>query len=198
MSLKYALLGFLLKKPMTGYDLERWISSSIDYFWPAQLSQIYRTLRQLEEEGMVKSEIAPQESRPDRRVYSATPEAARDVLKWLDELVTERDAIRVPFLLRFFLSGVRGVDDLIMQLRVLRQVYEKHAAEYGGVIAENLQSAKDAFPHSSLEALVWEQTRRAGEMYTAFWLEWLDETLQRLEEFKARPGAKGKKPGKKR
>lgn len=187
MSLKYALLGFLLKKSMTGYDLERWIRVSIDYFWPAQLSQVYRTLRQLEEEGLVKSEIAPQESRPDRRVYSATPEALVDMLKWLNELVTERDAVRVPFLVRFFLSGSRSVDDLLTQLRVLRHVYEQHASEYGGEITDNMERAKEAFPHTPLEELVWEQTRRAGEMYTAFWLEWLDETTRKLEDFKSRP-----------
>lgn len=191
--LKYALLGFLLKQSMTGYDLERWIRVSIDYFWPAQLSQIYRTLRQLEEEGLVKSEIAPQESRPDRRVYSATPAALVDMLKWLNELVTERDAIRVPFLVRFFLSGSRSADALITQLRVLRQVYQQHGEHYQGEILENLQRAKDAFPHSELDALVWEQTRRAGEMYTEFWIKWLDETLLRLEEYKNRPRPKGKK-----
>ncbi|MGE5576976.1 MAG: PadR family transcriptional regulator, partial [Syntrophothermus sp.] len=63
MSLPYAILGFLSYRPMTGYDLGNFFKQSVAHFWHAELSQIYRELGKLEEKGLVKSEIQPQESR---------------------------------------------------------------------------------------------------------------------------------------
>ena len=51
--LKFALLGFLNYTPMTGYELEGWINASTGNFWHAELSQIYKTLKQLEKSGEV-------------------------------------------------------------------------------------------------------------------------------------------------
>ena len=68
--LKYALLGFLSYQPQTGYELKQVIDQSVQYFWQAKQSQIYRTLKALEEEGLVASQVEPQEGRPDRRVYA--------------------------------------------------------------------------------------------------------------------------------
>lgn len=187
--LKYALLGFLLKHPMTGYDLERWIRASLSYFWPAQLSQVYRTLRQLEDEGLVSSEIAPQESRPDRRVYSATPTGLLDFAKWITPFVTELDSIRVPFLVRFFMSGMRAPDDIITQLRILRDLHVKQAEQYTQEIPAGIEQAKSTFPHTDLEPLLWDATRRAGELFTQYWIVWIDETIARLQEYQRQKSA---------
>ncbi len=49
MSLEYAILGFLNYHPYTGYDLKKIFDTSIRHFWPADQSQIYRTLARLTE-----------------------------------------------------------------------------------------------------------------------------------------------------
>ena len=67
--LKYTLLGFLNYAPMTGYELKQRIDLSTSHFWHAKLSQIYITLKSLEEEEYVVSEVHEQQERPDRRVY---------------------------------------------------------------------------------------------------------------------------------
>src|SRR5579875_1236367 len=44
MSLTHAILGFLNRQPMTGYDLKtQCFDISVAYFWPADQAQIYRT-----------------------------------------------------------------------------------------------------------------------------------------------------------
>lgn len=179
--LKYALLGILLRAPMSGYDLERWIRRSIDHFWAAQLSQIYRSLRQLEEQGLVVSQIEPQESRPDRRVYTVTEAGRAEFDRWVDEIVTDRDPIRIPFLVRLFFSGQRDPADVLTQLRVMRDAYTRYAASFAGDTPSAIEEAEDAFQAGSLDLLVWDATRRAGELYIEFWIRWLDETIARLE-----------------
>ena len=50
--LKYAILGFLSYTPMTGYDIKLRMDRSTSHFWHAKLSQIYTTLKSLEEEQL--------------------------------------------------------------------------------------------------------------------------------------------------
>lgn len=40
-TLKYAILGMLAQKPMTGYDLMQEFESTLNEFWSANHSQIY-------------------------------------------------------------------------------------------------------------------------------------------------------------
>jgi len=49
MSLEYAILGFLNYHPYTGYDLKKIFDNSVQHFWVADQSQIYRTLIHLTE-----------------------------------------------------------------------------------------------------------------------------------------------------
>ncbi|MCP2341421.1 PadR family transcriptional regulator [Actinomadura rupiterrae] len=180
--LKFALLGFLLRQSMTGYDLATVIRNSINFVWPAQLSQIYRTLAQLEDDGLVVSEVFPQQGRPDRRVYSAT-EAGREAFgSWLGELVTELDPIRVPFLVRFFFSGSRRPQEIVTQLRVMRDLHvrqrDRLANELPGYIAEF--AAENNV--NETDPVIWDSVRRAGEMNAQTWVDWIDETIERLEK----------------
>ena len=59
--LKYVLLGFLNYTPMTGYELKQFMDESTANFWHAKQSQIYTTLKKLEEEGMLESHILKQD-----------------------------------------------------------------------------------------------------------------------------------------
>ncbi|HRF96975.1 MAG TPA: PadR family transcriptional regulator, partial [Aggregatilineales bacterium] len=77
--LKYILLGGLSYMPLTGYQIKQFMENSTTHFWYAQTSQIYRTLDQLEKEGLVTSQIQEQHDKPDRRLYHIT-QNGRDAL----------------------------------------------------------------------------------------------------------------------
>ena len=83
MSLDYAILGFLSYHPSSGYDLKRIFDTSVRHFWPADQSQIYRTLSRLMKLGWVEMEKIEQEDRPDRKVYDITPAGRQELLRWL-------------------------------------------------------------------------------------------------------------------
>jgi DNA-binding PadR family transcriptional regulator len=83
MSLEFAILGFLNYRPYTGYDLKKIFDSSVRHFWPADQSQIYRTLSQLTAKGYAAMEKVPQEDRPDRKVYHITEAGRAELLEWL-------------------------------------------------------------------------------------------------------------------
>lgn len=77
MSLEHILLG-LLREPATGYDIKNAFSASVRHFWSAELSQIYPTLKRLEQRRMLRSRLEPSPKGPNRRVYTLTEEGRAD------------------------------------------------------------------------------------------------------------------------
>ena len=61
-TLKYAILGLLNQKEMTGYDLMKQFESTLCEFWSAKHSQIYPELKKLTEEGSVAYKTEPSDN----------------------------------------------------------------------------------------------------------------------------------------
>ena len=74
MNLRAVLLGFLTRGDLTGYELKGAMDESVGFFFGARYGSIYPTLRSLEEEGFVRSTLVVQSDRPNKKVYSLTPE----------------------------------------------------------------------------------------------------------------------------
>jgi len=82
MSLDHILLG-LLQKPASGYDLKDAFGETVAHFWSAELSQIYPTLKRLEERGLLRSRLEPSPKGPDRRVYTLTGDGRVELRRWV-------------------------------------------------------------------------------------------------------------------
>jgi PadR family transcriptional regulator AphA len=80
---KHPILDFLNDRSYTCYELKKIFDSSVGHFWPADPSQIYRTLTHLTENGWAEMEKKPQEDRPDRKVYHVTEAGRKELLKWI-------------------------------------------------------------------------------------------------------------------
>lgn len=180
--LRYGILGFLSYASMFGYELKRFMDGSIQHFWPAKLSQIYMTLKDLEAEGLVVSAVEQGDEGPDRRRYTLTP-AGRSALKqWLAEPPAAPSAHRDGFLLKLFFSASADPRAVAASLRVALHQHERSLAilktEAPKLIREGLE--KTGVP--PIEAVFWEATRRLGEMGEATYVAWLKETLATLEK----------------
>lgn len=125
MTLGFIILGLLLYKPMTGYDLKAYFNNSVNFFWSAKLSQIYRELSKLEKQEFVVYETREQEGRPARKIYSATEKGEEVFLKWLKVFPENLSGIsRNEFLVRLFFSSKLSNDEL-------RKVFERYSKERG-------------------------------------------------------------------
>ena len=102
MSLKHAILGFLSFTPLSGYDLKKAFDNSVQHFWPANQSQIYRTLAELDEQGFVDKEIIARDERLDMKIYNITEAGHNELHQWLSTPLPEKDD-REPFSFRYFL-----------------------------------------------------------------------------------------------
>ena len=78
--LKHGILGLLNYHQMTGYEIMTVFRDSLHFFWSAQTSQIYRELQTLETRGWVNKTTVLQQSRPDKNMYTITPEGREELL----------------------------------------------------------------------------------------------------------------------
>lgn len=85
MSLDGILLGILNDKPATGYEIKQAFDEVFSHFWSATLPQIYRTLRKLEEEGLLSSREEPSDKGPERRVYRIGAKGRTALRRWLND-----------------------------------------------------------------------------------------------------------------
>ena len=183
--LKYALLGFLRYSSMTGYELKQSMDHSTSNFWHAELSQIYVTLKKMEENGLVSSVAEEQESRPDRRdrrVYSITEAGANDLDRWLRTPDVEIYPSKEPFLLKLFFSAKVEKEFLLTQLRIQRDLHQSLVDEYKTETTDIIAKTVEQAPHLKMDALLWEATRRAGEIIDQAIVHWLEETIEMVEQ----------------
>ena len=104
MSLQHGILGFLNYGPCSGYELAKAFHSSVQFFWPAQTSQIYLTLGKLESVGLVTHETVIQTGKPNKNVYSILPAGREELLRWLSEQGRPTDGYKSEFLMKVFFA----------------------------------------------------------------------------------------------
>src|ERR1051325_1947991 len=68
----WAVLGVLVQRPRSGYELKQAVDRAIRHFWAASYGQIYPELKRLEGAGWIAGEHAPRGGRA-RRIYRITP-----------------------------------------------------------------------------------------------------------------------------
>jgi PadR family transcriptional regulator AphA len=83
MSIKYAILGLLSWKPLTGYEMKKIFEESSVMYWSGNNNQIYKALLQLHEEGYVTNEVLHQESSPSKKIYTITEEGLMKLKEWV-------------------------------------------------------------------------------------------------------------------
>ena len=117
MGLQHGILGFLNYGPCSGYELAKAFHSSVQFFWPAQTSQIYLTLGKLEHAGLVAHETVIQNGKPNKNVYSILPAGRAELLRWLSEQGQSADGYKSEFLMKVFFAENLPPQQAITMLR---------------------------------------------------------------------------------
>ena len=124
-TLRFAILGLLNEKSMTGYELAREFETTLFEFWHAKHSQIYPELKRLHQEGMVEFEIAIAGTALEKKRYTITPRGRQLFLDWLGQWhkmgPTPKDEFRLQLFFTHFVSPERRLELLEDQLEQHRE-----------------------------------------------------------------------------
>ena len=170
MNIQYAMLGLLSFEPMTGYEIKKAMQRSPLTYWSGNNSQIYRTLAELKDDGLVSAEVLHGESAPTKKRYTIT-EAGRRELRGLSRAFPELPELRKPFLLQLAFGRDLSREELAALLdryeRELRGVLmTADAANLPGAAATDFESAVRELTARNIrkfyeEELAWaEEVRR--------------------------------------
>ena len=115
MKLEHILLGVLLQRPSTGYDLKKFLDTHGRFLRSnTQMSQVYRALTGMQEQGWVEHEVAHRPGAQDAKTYRVTAEGATVFLDWLTGPYTPPSRFEDPDLLvRLTFAGFMTVDQLL-------------------------------------------------------------------------------------
>lgn len=176
--LKHGILGLISNGDKTGYEIMTVFRDSLNHFWTAQTSQIYRELQTMEKLGWVSQMCVPQRGKPDKNLFSITPEGHAELLRWLraDNLPV---GFRNPFLLKTFFMGELPVEESLAFFRAFREASVfpdegKRVSERAGAYRQGVDNPE--------KAIYWGLTIEFGRMYERMQREWCDYCVRELEK----------------
>lgn len=176
--LKHGILGLINYHEMTGYEITLAFRDSLNYFWKAQTSQIYRELQTLEKENWVEKTFVPQQGKPDKNIYSITEDGRCELLRWLSDGDLGINP-RTPILMKVFFMGERSREENIRYFEQLK--------EYCGMVLKGIESVPDKigaysdFLDAGEKALYWGMTVEYGRRNMQMCMEWAQRCIEQLK-----------------
>ncbi|MCB9076563.1 MAG: PadR family transcriptional regulator [Anaerolineaceae bacterium] len=123
LSTEFALLGFLRRQPMHGYEIHQHLSDAtgLGLVWHLKQSQLYALLSKLEREGYVTTTVEYQNTRPPRKMFELTETGRQTFQEWVQRPVQQGRKLRLDFMAKFYFAQMEGPEvalQLIEQQRL--------------------------------------------------------------------------------
>ena len=194
---RFAILGLLSWKSMSGYDIKKLVDIGLSHFWNENYGQIYPTLESLTEEGLATKKTDQTSGQRRRFVYTITRKGRQVFCDWLTE-PCEAPTVRNELQLKFFLSGklptpvsVRLIKEYQTQQQTVLDEYRRsekvlREAVRDGLFPEELNELlgmgqqKQPSKNRSKQCQIFLLTLRHGIRAVEARLAWCDEVLKSL------------------
>jgi PadR family transcriptional regulator, regulatory protein AphA len=168
LSLRHGVLGLLMGRPMSGYELTKLFDTSLRFVWSASHSQIYPELAKLKKNGYIRQvEAGPRR----RKRYAVTEKGERELHRWLTETEPDRHQRSEPFL-RFFFLWTLDPEEVLELLQTEIEFHEAGLEEYQRIRESILENDSDPWGTLPVEL---------GIRYREAILDWLDSAVASFE-----------------
>lgn len=176
--LKHGILGLLNYREMSGYEIMTVFRDSLNFFWNAQTSQIYRELQNLKEYGWVTDTTIPQHGKPDKNVFSVTETGKSELKRWLSDNSIKPG--KNPLLMRTFFRGELPPEENIQFFQSVKEYAINCLKEMEKPpVSADLYSKEIDDP---VQAVYWGMTIEYGIMYMNMLRQWSEMCIGKLEK----------------
>ncbi|MFT7374256.1 MAG: PadR family transcriptional regulator AphA [Oleiphilaceae bacterium] len=158
----------------SGYDLLKRFKQRLGFFWQASHQQIYQQLKVMHQEGLINCQQEPQQSKPDRKIYTITELGHDALLAWLHE-ACKPQKVNDSLLVKLYGGHLLDKTVLLEEVRQHRSHHQKGlvimqemARQYQHL--ESIERTKLAMPYLTL---------RRGILGEQAWQVW----AQEVEDF---------------
>lgn len=177
---RYAVLGLLSQKPMSGYDLKKYFEENLSIFWNESFGQIFPIITQLVQEGLAEKLVEHRDGQSGRHVYAITPQGHKALQEWLLSS-TDPHREQIEVLLKLYFGGEAPVPVSMVQVRRLREEHHALMKKYMR-IQEEMKREQTGNPHLPYWLLAIRCEIRICQAY----VNWCDEALAILEQVGSR------------
>jgi DNA-binding PadR family transcriptional regulator len=190
--ISHSLLGILSLRPMSGYDIRKFVMEHIGYFWRESYGQIYPMLKRMAAQGLVAARTETNHGKPDRQVYSLSSLGRAELEKWLAK-PPAAPSPRNELLLKLFFGGRGKGADMTRHMEAFRQQHLELLQQYDRV-EKWLRYEHPNHPDSPF----WMITLDYGKRNSKNLLEWSEAALSTLNRLPSTTqSSKGKTRSKK-
>ncbi|MFA6990447.1 MAG: PadR family transcriptional regulator [Candidatus Babeliales bacterium] len=172
---RYAILGMLLEKSQSGYDIKRMMAQSTTHFWQESDASIYPMLKTLEDEKKVKSRSEFIGKR-ERRIFEITASGKKEFTTWM-ALPTESGTTRNELLLKLFFGANTTKEEIIKHLNTELAKCQEIKKQFKELENNILSNVSNSYPHK----IYWEMALGNGVLSIETELKWLKKCIQKLE-----------------
>lgn len=180
MTIQSAILGLLSWKPSSGYELKKVFEDSPYLYWSGNNNQIYKSLLELQKDGMITYETVHQDGSPSKKIYSVTEKGMAELKEWIvaGSAVPE---FKKPFLIQLAWADMLNKDELSALL--IR--YEKELETQLILQKEKSDRQKDWPNRSPRETFLWNMI--SVNLMSTYqselnWVRKIRQQMSRLEE----------------
>jgi DNA-binding PadR family transcriptional regulator len=182
MALGDAILVCLAERPMTGYELAKTFDASIGFFWRADHQQIYRELARLRDRGHVQGREIVQSGKPNKLVYTLTPEGRAALRHWAAR-PSSPTSIKDELLVRLYALDSVDIDPLRADLMARLEYHRDRFSRFEHILRKRFpDGAVSTADTGKLLGL------RLGLRYERTVAEWCEEALMTLSAVDSRDG----------
>lgn len=172
----YALLGLLIVKEWTTYELAQQMEKSIGTYWPRAKSKIYEEPKKLVALGFARARKEKIGARP-RTVYSITPKGRRAFRSWLHEPGSPPQ-LEFEALIKVFFADQGTKEDLLATLDAVGSWVEMRR-KLGAEIASYLLSEQAEFPHRLHIIALTSRFQLEFTQAVERWVKWASHEVER-------------------
>lgn len=122
---KDIILGLLVEKSRTGYEINQVFETIFTHFYKASYGMIYPTLKKLEKSGFIEKNIVNQEGKPSKNIFSITHSGIEEFKKYLDTNI-DLESRESEFMVRMYLGSF--VKEDVLQQWIEQEIYLKEEA----------------------------------------------------------------------
>lgn len=176
--LKHGILGLLNYKDMTGYEVMEVFRDSLNFFWKAQTSQIYRELQTIEKNGWASCHVEEQTGKPDKKIFHITEDGQKELIDWISngQFKSENNSM----LLKVFFMGEVNEEISIDFFQTLSKACD-NSIEALVQVPDIIDSYKGLVANDK-KTLYWKMTAEYGRLISEATKEWSNYCLNLIQD----------------
>ena len=168
--IEYVVMGMILHKPLTGYDIKKEIDAGLGNFYKSSYGNLYPSLKKLTEKGYLSLTEQTQVDRL-KKYYKTTELGRNEFLKWLSSPV-DINLGTAMMMLRIYFIGELPKDIRSQIIQEYKIAIQNMFDEYKKIEAQLKNSIKNDRDYFEISTLYYGLQTAQGMLH---WLEHIKE-----------------------